>query len=190
MFKVPLVWLPRFCCTISYPLSSLRINCCVRAESQPQHSSLTVKVWLTVCLPPLLYIETNVYSCLPLVSRGPSLRHGCLFSVIAIFVPLVVPSVSHTPLFWRSFITHRTHRVPGRIFRWLTCYCFPQGDVYQMRTTTPRNTHTAENTRSDADVNLCVLKIKALSLVISLSLSRWNWLRCRQPNLNKSFIVE
>lgn len=40
-----------------------------------------------------------------------------------------------------------------------------------------------EDTVLLTDVNLCVLGIKAQSAVISLS-------RCRQPNLNKSFIAE
>lgn len=34
------------CCTITHPLSSLRLNCRVRAESQPRHSWLTVVVRL------------------------------------------------------------------------------------------------------------------------------------------------
>ena len=34
------------------------------------HSLLTVLVWLTVCLPPLLYIKIQVYFSLPLISRG------------------------------------------------------------------------------------------------------------------------
>ncbi len=55
---------------------------------------------------------------------------------------------------------------------------------------TEKHKYGRRHTRLHADVTLCVLKMKALSAVISLSLLHRNWLRCRQPNLNKSFIVE
>ena len=100
MFKIPLVRQPRLGCTISYSLSSFRLNCCgvERSHNPAAPPSLFSQF---VCRHSYIYIYKNAgrlfsASCL---ERPFSPRLGCLFSVIAIFVPLVVPSAPRAPLF-------------------------------------------------------------------------------------------
>lgn len=87
---------------------------------------------------PSIYKNAGLLFSTSCLERPFSLSLGCLFSVIAISVPLVVPSASRSPLFRRSFIAHCTPRVPGLIFGWLLLFpsvvCLSDGDNKEKHT--------------------------------------------------------
>lgn len=139
-----------------------------------------------------IYKNTGLLLFASCLERPFSLRLCCLFCVIAIFMPsggaLRIPCSPPPPRFWRG-LCHPPHTPsPQRSIQ------VPDLLSVSLRVASIRwrwRTHVWQNdTRSRAHVNAVVLKVEALSAVISLSLSHWSWQRRRQPNLNKSFIAE
>lgn len=178
------------CCTIKYPLSSLRLNCCVRAESQPWHSCLISVVWLTVCCHS--YIKKCRSTLLRLLSREallspPQLHVLCDCDLCVFGGALCIPCSPLTEEFYhppRTPCPWTNIQVAGSLL-FPSGWCLLERDNQHIHTTLTCRRHM----HWCANVDLFFLKIKASSVVISLSLSHWNW-QCRQPNLNKSFIVQ
>lgn len=181
MFNIPLLWLSPLCSRPHLPSHFPRLNSSIKAELKPWHSFRFSGLVRHLSAATPAY-KTLVYSSPPLVSRGPSLPSPrllvlCDCDLRASGGALTIPCSPAPEGFYHQL--HTLHpwtniQVDDLLLSPSGC-CLSDGDRPH------REIYIQQTTCSHADVNLLV--------VIKLSPSCWNRLRCRQPDLNKSFIL-